>query len=69
MISEKRVQSTMKYIQDKFNIQDDRMEVKGGGIKKSIADNRTKEGRSKKGEWSLKSFNKWIGPSLKESRY
>jgi OOP family OmpA-OmpF porin len=46
-ISEKRAQSVKKYIQDKFNIPDDRMAVKGYGKTKPIADNRTKEGRSK----------------------
>ena len=46
-ISEKRAQSAKKYIQDKFNIPDDRMMVKGYGSKKPIADNKTKEGRAK----------------------
>ena len=46
-ISEKRTQSVKKYIQDKFNIPDDRMAVKGYGKTKPIADNRTKEGCSK----------------------
>jgi len=46
-ISEKRALSAKKYIQDKFNIPDGRMTVKGYGSKKPIADNRTKEGRAK----------------------
>ncbi len=46
-ISEKRAQSAKKYIQDKFNIPDDRMMVKGYGSTKPIADNKTKEGRAK----------------------
>jgi outer membrane protein OmpA-like peptidoglycan-associated protein len=46
-ISEKRALSAKKYIQDKFNIPDDRMVIKGYGKTKPIADNRTKEGRAK----------------------
>lgn len=46
-ISEKRAESAKKYIQDKFNISSDRMIVKGYGATKPIADNKTKEGRSK----------------------
>ncbi len=46
-ISEKRAQSAKKYIQDKFNIADNRMIVKGYGSTKPIADNKTKEGRAK----------------------
>jgi outer membrane protein OmpA-like peptidoglycan-associated protein len=46
-ISEKRAESAKKYIQDKFNIPGYRMIVKGYGSKKPIADNKTKEGRSK----------------------
>jgi OOP family OmpA-OmpF porin len=46
-ISEKRALSAKKYIQDKFNIPDGRMAVKGYGSKKPIADNRTQEGRAK----------------------
>ena len=46
-ISEKRALSAKKYIQDKFNIQDHQMIIKGYGKTKPIADNRTKEGRSK----------------------
>jgi outer membrane protein OmpA-like peptidoglycan-associated protein len=46
-ISEKRAQSAKKYLQDKFNISADRMTVKGYGSTKPIADNKTKEGRSK----------------------
>ncbi len=46
-ISEKRAMSVKKYIQDKFNIPDSRMTVKGYGSTKPIADNSTKEGRAK----------------------
>jgi outer membrane protein OmpA-like peptidoglycan-associated protein len=46
-ISEKRALSAKKYIQDKFNIPDNQMITKGYGETKPIADNRTKEGRSK----------------------
>jgi outer membrane protein OmpA-like peptidoglycan-associated protein len=46
-ISEKRALSAKKYIQDKFNIPDNRMAVKGYGKSKPIADDRTTEGRSK----------------------
>ena len=46
-ISEKRAQSAMKYLQDKFNIPENRMTVKGYGATKPIADNSTQEGRSK----------------------
>lgn len=46
-ISEKRAQSAMKYLQDKFNIPENRMTVKGYGATKPIADNATLEGRSK----------------------
>ena len=46
-ISEKRAQNVKKYLQDKFNISDDRMMVKGYGKTKPIADNNTKEGRAK----------------------
>jgi outer membrane protein OmpA-like peptidoglycan-associated protein len=46
-ISEKRAQSAKQYIQDKFNIPEDRMTVKGYGETMPIADNKTKEGRSK----------------------
>jgi outer membrane protein OmpA-like peptidoglycan-associated protein len=46
-LSEKRAQSAKKYLQDKFNISADRMTVKGYGSTKPIADNKTKEGRSK----------------------
>jgi OOP family OmpA-OmpF porin len=46
-ISEKRAQNVKKYLQDKFNISDDRMMVKGYGKSRPIADNRTKEGRAK----------------------
>jgi outer membrane protein OmpA-like peptidoglycan-associated protein len=47
IISEKRALSAKKYIQDKFNIPDHQMAVKGYGKTKPIADNRTKEGRAK----------------------
>ena len=46
-ISEKRAQSAQRYIQDKFNIPEGRMIVKGYGSKKPVADNKTKEGRAK----------------------
>ena len=46
-ISEKRAQSAKKYLQDKFNISEDRLKVKGYGTIKPIADNSTQEGRSK----------------------
>jgi len=46
-ISEKRAESAKKYIMDKFNVPGDRMAVKGYGSKKPIADNKTKEGRSR----------------------
>jgi len=46
-ISEKRALSAKKYLQDKFNISDNRMTIKGYGESKPIADNQTKEGRAK----------------------
>jgi outer membrane protein OmpA-like peptidoglycan-associated protein len=46
-LSEKRVLSAKKYIQDKFNIPDSRLVVKGYGSTKPVADNKTQEGRSK----------------------
>ena len=46
-ISEKRALSAKKYLQDKFNLPDDRLMVKGYGATKPIADDKTKEGRSK----------------------
>ena len=46
-ISEKRAQSAMKYLQDKFNIPENRLTAKGYGATKPIADNTTQEGRSK----------------------
>jgi OOP family OmpA-OmpF porin len=46
-ISEKRAQSAMKYLQDKFNIPENRLTVKGYGATRPIADNSTQEGRSK----------------------
>jgi outer membrane protein OmpA-like peptidoglycan-associated protein len=47
VISEKRAQSAKKYLQDKFNIPDDRLMIKGYGATRPIADDQTKEGRSK----------------------
>jgi OOP family OmpA-OmpF porin len=47
MISEKRALSAKKYIQDKFNIPDSQLKVKGYGSTKPVADNKTQEGRSK----------------------
>jgi len=47
MISEKRALSAKKYLQDKFNIPDSRLKVKGYGSTKPVADNKTQEGRSK----------------------
>ncbi len=46
-ISEKRAESTKKYLMDKFNISGDRMTVKGYGGQKPIADNKSQEGRAK----------------------
>jgi OOP family OmpA-OmpF porin len=46
-ISEKRALSAKKYLQDKFNIPDNRMIIKGYGSKKPIADNRSNQGRAK----------------------
>jgi OOP family OmpA-OmpF porin len=46
-IAEKRAQSVKKYLQDKFNISENRLTVKGYGASKPIADNKTQEGRSK----------------------
>jgi outer membrane protein OmpA-like peptidoglycan-associated protein len=46
-ISEKRALSAKKYLQDKFNIPDDRLMIKGYGATKPIADDKTQEGRSK----------------------
>ncbi|OGP95886.1 MAG: hypothetical protein A2157_20160 [Deltaproteobacteria bacterium RBG_16_47_11] len=46
-ISEKRAQSAKKYLQDKFNIAENRLTVKGYGATKPIADDKTQEGRSK----------------------
>jgi outer membrane protein OmpA-like peptidoglycan-associated protein len=46
-LSEKRALSAKKYIQDKFNIPDNRLIVKGYGSTKPVADNKTQEGRSK----------------------
>jgi outer membrane protein OmpA-like peptidoglycan-associated protein len=46
-ISEKRAQSAKKYLQDKFNIPENQLMVKGYGSTKPIADNSTQDGRSK----------------------
>ncbi len=46
-ISEKRALSAKKYIQDKFNIPNSRLVVKGYGSTKPVADNKIQEGRSK----------------------
>ncbi len=46
-ISEKRAESVKRYLMDKFNIPGDRMVVKGYGSQRPIADNKTREGRSK----------------------
>ena len=46
-ISEKRALSVKKYLQDKYNIPDSRMTIKGYGSSKPVADNNTQEGRSK----------------------
>jgi len=46
-IAEKRAQSAMKYIQDKYNIPESRMTVRSYGSSKPVADNNTQEGRSK----------------------
>jgi outer membrane protein OmpA-like peptidoglycan-associated protein len=47
MISRKRGLSAKKYLQDKFNIPENRITLKGYGATKPIADDKTKEGRSK----------------------
>ena len=46
-ISEKRAMSAKKYLQDKFNIPENRMTTKGYGSSKPIADGKTKEGSAK----------------------
>jgi OOP family OmpA-OmpF porin len=46
-ISEKRALSVKKYLQDKYNIPDNQMTIKGYGNSKPVADNNTQEGRSK----------------------
>jgi OmpA-OmpF porin, OOP family len=46
-ISEKRALSVKKYLQDKYNIPESRMTIKGYGGSKPIADNKTQEGRAK----------------------
>jgi len=47
MISGKRSLSAKKYLQDKFNIPENRITLKGYGADRPIADDKTKEGRSK----------------------
>ena len=47
MISGKRSLSAKKYLQDKFNIPENRITLKGYGAARPIADDKTKEGRSK----------------------
>jgi outer membrane protein OmpA-like peptidoglycan-associated protein len=47
IISGKRSLSAKKYLQDKFNIPENRITVKGYGADRPIADDKTKEGRSK----------------------
>ena len=47
VISEKRAESAKKYLQDKFDISENRLAVKGYSATKPIADNKTQEGRSK----------------------
>ena len=46
-ISEKRAMSAKKYLQDKYNIPENRMTIKGYGSSKPIADDKTKEGSAK----------------------
>lgn len=46
-ISEKRALSAKKYLQDKFDIPENQLMIKGYGSSKPIADNATQEGRSK----------------------
>jgi outer membrane protein OmpA-like peptidoglycan-associated protein len=46
-LSEKRALSAKKYLQDKYNIPDSRLVIKGYGSTKPVADNKTEEGRSK----------------------
>jgi len=55
-LSEKRALSAKKYIQDKFNIPDSRLVVKGYGSTKPVADNKTQEGRSKNRRVEFKVF-------------
>jgi len=47
VISDKRAQSAKKYMQDKYNIPEGRMVIKGYGSNKPIADDKTKEGQAK----------------------
>jgi outer membrane protein OmpA-like peptidoglycan-associated protein len=47
IISEKRAKSCEKYLMDKFNIADERMDIKGFGSSRPITDNSTIEGRAK----------------------
>ena len=46
-IAEKRTQSAKKYIQNKYNIPENRMTVKSYGSSKPVADDKTAEGRAK----------------------
>jgi outer membrane protein OmpA-like peptidoglycan-associated protein len=46
-LSEKRALSAKKYLQDKYNIPDNRLIIKSYGETKPVADNKTQEGRSK----------------------
>jgi outer membrane protein OmpA-like peptidoglycan-associated protein len=46
-LSEKRARSVKKYFQEKFHISDEQLMVESFGSTKPVADNKTKEGRSK----------------------
>lgn len=46
-LSEKRANSVVKYMVDKFKVDKDRLSAKGYGLTRPIADNKTKEGRQK----------------------
>jgi len=46
-LSARRAMSVKKYLQDKFNIPDNRIVVAAYGSTKPIADDKTKEGRAK----------------------
>lgn len=47
ILSEKRAESTKRYLIDKFQISAERMKIKGYGSKRPVADNATPEGRAK----------------------